>query len=178
VLAATNPCPPREWATKEGGAGGGEGEGVDAPTQLEAEVQPVPPGQLAALRREIKQVGAVVAALKFLLVAVPAELLGVAWLGGYGWAATLAIVLSGLVIVAGINFAFRFSFRAIWRELLVQQLEGFSLSQQSGVLLPLVAGTGEAQKIACSLMRDLGLPTELTPAEAPAGSGAEVSGTG
>lgn len=65
------------------------------------------------------------------------------------------------------------------RHELLEKLQALSQPEQVNLLAPLVGeAKGDAEKILRPLLRDLGLPTELTPTGTPDGGGAEVSGVG
>jgi hypothetical protein len=82
--------------------------------------------------------------------------------------ALLGSCITALVTVSGYRLHRRARLRRRLRE----------LSRQAGracVLVPLYEEGGETRKIVAPLLREFGIPTELTPASAPTGRGDEAS---
>ena len=149
--------------------------------------QPGGEPDLAALREEIREAGrstrntrvgcwlAVVfpAAVWSALVAWSFRDFGVNWRGMATFFADAA--LWGLYIaLPGAAF-----YRRLLGATLRRPLAALSPEQQAEVLLPLESDPqGDTRQIAESLLREFGLPTELTPAASPEGSGTEVAALG
>ena len=85
-------------------------------------------------------------------------------------AALLVGILSGLLCAA--------RYRQLRRTQLRHALAALSPAQRAEVLLPLQSKRGDTRKIVAPLLREFGLPTELTPATSPEGRGDEVTPPG
>ena len=177
---------------------------MEAPARTDA-ATPVPEEQLAALREEIRRAGGsvvrtqrslrllfwtpvgILAALVlvgFLLGWIPPsrwpEWLLPGWLHGVFSGAALWAIMVGLPMVM-LAAPVLFTVPTIRRFFAGRRLAAHSRTvpaeELRSVFLPLVKeSNAETRRLAARLLRDLNLPTELTPVRTPEGSGAEVSG--
>jgi hypothetical protein len=146
---------------------------------------PAPEDRLAALREEIRRVGrcyqkpATWLQNLFILL-VGGAVVAAEWLSGEGRILTLMLGLLILLTGCGALLCYFYSplSRGARRRALLRKLECLPPEQQAAVLAPLRAETaGDTRQLIEPLLRDLGLPTELTPATTPEGTGWEVSGS-
>src|SRR5438128_11308426 len=88
------------------------------------------------------------------------------WVSAYLWSISPALLLAALIARG---------YRKSRYRALRGKLEALTAGQREAVLLPLRTARGDTRRIAAQLSRDFGVRTELTPASAPTGRGAEVT---
>jgi hypothetical protein len=123
--------------------------------------------QIAALQQEVRSSGDAVRWIRIAFLLFAALFLAVSrWGGASPQALLVYLVLMGGFVMVAIGFAA--AVRCLERSKLRHLLQALQPFQQAQMLLPLRATAGgDTQKITHSLLRELRVPTELTPADAP-----------